>query len=121
MLAPITGGGDLRQTMTFAEPFGATDEYGNQEQGWQDRFTVRAQVTPRLGGEAVDAARLSGRQPVIIRVRNSPDTKLIRTDWKATDVDAGIPYNVRSVADPDLGGPQHGQWLDVLAESGVAI
>lgn len=117
----ITGGGDLRQSVTWAEPFGATDEFGNEQQGWQDRFTARAQITPRLGGETVEAARLQGHQPVIIRVRNSPDTRTIATNWKATDIDSGVAYNVRSIADPDLGGPQHGQWLDVLAESGVAI
>ena len=84
-------------------------------------FAVAVQITPRLGGETVEAARLEGRQPVVMRVRYSPDTKQIRTDWRATDVGSGIVYNVRSVVDPNMGGPQHGQWIDVLAESGVAI
>ena len=103
---PITtNGGGLRQTIVWAEPTG----------------TVRAQITPRLGGETVEAARLQGRQPAIIRVRYSPDTKLIRASWKATDADSGIVYNVRSIADPEMGNAQHGQWIDVLAESGVAV
>jgi head-tail adaptor len=117
----ITGAGDLRQTIVWAEPSGTLDEYGNTQQGWQDRFTLRAQITPRLGGETVEAARLAGRQPVVIRVRNSPDTRLIQTSWKATDADSGIAYNIHAIADPDMGGPQHGQWIDVMAESGVAV
>lgn len=84
-------------------------------------FTVWANITPRLGGETVEAARLAGRQPVIVRVRQSPDTILIRTDWKITDTQSGVEYNIRSVADPELGGVEHGKWLDMLAESGVAI
>jgi SPP1 family predicted phage head-tail adaptor len=116
-----TGGGDLRQMITWAEPTGGRDEYGNEQTGWTDRFTVRAQISPRLGGETVEAARLQGHQPVVVRVRYSPDTKLIRTDWRATDADSGIVYNVRSVVDPNMGGRQHGQWIDVLAEAGVAV
>ena len=79
---PITGSGDLRQRLVWAEPVGASDIYGNEQQAWADRFTIRAQITPRLGGEAVEAARLEGRQPVVVRVRNSPDTRLIRTNWR---------------------------------------
>ena len=119
---PITtNGGGLRQTIVWAEPTGTDDGYGNIETDWTDRFTVLAQITPRLGGETVEAARLQGRQPAIIRVRYSPDTKLIRASWKATDADSGIVYNVRSIADPEMGNAQHGQWIDVLAESGVAV
>jgi head-tail adaptor len=117
----ITGGGDLRQTVTWAEPSGTSDEYGNEQTGWADRFTVRARITPKHGGEAVEAARLAGRQPVEIRIRYSPDTISIRTGWRATDVDSGIAFNVRAIADPYMGGPQHGKWIDVLAEAGVAI
>jgi SPP1 family predicted phage head-tail adaptor len=116
-----TGAGDLRHTVVWAEPTGTADEYGNELTSWADRFTVHAQITPRLGGETVEAARLEGRQPVIVRVRYSPDTKLIRTNWRATDQHSGIAYNVRAVVDPEMGGAQHGQWIDVLAESGVAV
>jgi len=116
-----TGGGELKSRITFAQPDAVSDEYGNSTSGWQDKFTVAAQITPRLGGETVEAARLEGRQPVVVRVRYSSDTKQIRGDWRATDVGSGIAYNVRSVVDPNMGGPQHGQWIDVLAESGVAV
>lgn len=116
-----TGGGDLRSRVTFSKPDSVSDEYGNVTTGWLDMFTVQAQITPRLGGEAVDAARLAGRQPVTMRVRSSTDTRTIRTDWRATDVRSGVAYNVRTIVDPMMGERQHGQFLDVLAEAGVAI
>jgi head-tail adaptor len=118
---PGAGAGDLRQTLVFAMPDSVTDDYGNVSTGWADQFTVFANITPRLGGETVEAARLAGRQPVIIRVRQSDDTRRIRTDWKATDQASGTVYNIRTAADPNLGDTEHGKWVDMLAESGVAV
>jgi head-tail adaptor len=118
---PGSGAGDLRQRVTFARPNSVTDAYGNVTSGFEDVFTCSANITPRLGGESVDAARLAGRQPVILRVRQSPDSKQIRTDWKATDQVSGTAYNIRTIADPNLGDVEHGKWFDMLAESGVAI
>jgi SPP1 family predicted phage head-tail adaptor len=116
----VTGAGDLRYRVTFAKRDDITDEYGNVSTGWADQFTVSANIVPRLGGETVMAARLTGMQPVTIRVRKSPDTALITTDWKATD-EAGKQYNIRTAVDPLLGDSVHGMFIDMLAESGVAV
>lgn len=118
---PMSGAGDLRSRVTFAIPNSVQDDYGNVTNGWLDKFTVAANITPRLGGETVQAARLAGRQPVTITVRASQDTRTIRTDWKATDTESGTAYNVRTVADPHLGDVEHGKWIEMFAESGVAI
>lgn len=118
---PGTGAGELRRRVSLYAPNQVSDDFGNVTTGWEFKFTVSASITPRLGGETVEAARLAGRQPVVIRTRFSNDTKQIRTDWKATDVQSGIDYNIRSVADPLLGTVEHGKWIDLLAESGVAI
>lgn len=114
------GAGALRHRVTFAERNTIEDAYGNVSTGWLDRFTVSANIIPRLGGEAVEAARLAGRQPVIIRVRKSPDTVKIKTDWKATD-GAGNIYNIRTAIDPYLGDNRFGFFIDMMAESGVAV
>lgn len=115
-----SGAGDLRHRVTFAERDQVEDDFGNVTTGWIDRMTVSANIIPRLGGEAVDAARLAGRQPVIIRVRVSPDTVQVTTDWKATD-ELGKVYNIRTAVDPDLGDSNHGMFIDMLAETGVAV
>ena len=116
-----TGGGDLRQRVVFALRATTTDDYGNTQGAWIDQFTVSAQITPRLGGEQIDAARLAGRQPVVIRVRSTSNTRLIRTDWKATNIDTGTEYNIRTAVDPFEGEVEHGKWVDMMAEAGVAI
>jgi head-tail adaptor len=118
---PLPGAGDLHQTVQWAEPFGAMDRYGNEQTNWANRFVVRAQIAPKLGGEDVMAARLQGVQPVVIRVRSSVDTRKITTQWRVTDTNSGIQYNVRAVADPFMGMAERGRWIEVLAEAGVAI
>jgi head-tail adaptor len=118
---PSSGAGELRDRVRFAKPNAVADNYGNVSTGWLDMFTVSANITPRLGGETVDAARLAGQQPAIVRVRQSPDTVKIRNDWKMTDLKTGSEYNIRSVADPDKGNVSHGKWIDMLAETGVAV
>jgi hypothetical protein len=123
MLGALTGAADgagaLRYRVTFAERDTTQDEHGNYGD-WIDRFTVAANIMARLGGESVEAERLAGRQPVVIRVRKSPDTALITVDWKATD-EAGAIYNIRTAIDPFIGTSQHGFWIDMLAETGVAV
>jgi SPP1 family predicted phage head-tail adaptor len=119
-LASVSGAGDLRYRVTFAERDAVEDEYGNVTTGWTDRFTVSANIIAKLGGEAVDAARLAGRQPVVIRVRKSPDTRRITTDWKATDGE-GREYNIRTAIDPLIGDSRHGLWIEMIAETGVAV
>ena len=115
------GAGDLRYRVRFSQPDAVGDLYGNVSTGWVDRFTVSANITPGVGGEANQAERLAGRQPVLIRVRRSPDTALIRTDWKATNLNDGTEYNIRTAIDPHQGTVEHGKWVECLAEAGVAI
>jgi head-tail adaptor len=120
----MPGAGDLRARVTFSKPDAVPDEWGNVSTGWVDQFTIPANITPRLGGETVEAARLAGRQLVVIRVRHSPDTAAIKTDWRATTVEgptpAGTVYNIRTAVDPFEGNVDHGKWIDMLAEAGVA-
>ena len=120
-MEPASGGGDLRQRVTFAMPDSVEDAYGNVTTGWVDQFTVSANITARLGGETVEAARLAGRQPVIIRVRQTIATRRIRTDWKATDQASGVAFNIRTAIDPHIGDVDHDRWVDMLAETGVAV
>ena len=114
--------GDLRYRVKFSERNAIEDEYGNPSTAWIDKFTVAANIMPlQRGSEAIDAARLTGRQPVTIRVRRSPDTALVRTDWMATNTADGTVYNIRTAVDPHQGTVEHGKWVECLAEAGVAV
>ena len=121
MAAPEYGAGAMRYRLKFAERDAVEDEWGNVSTGWIDRFTVSGSITAKVGGEAVDAARLAGRQPVILTVRRSPDTRLVTTDWKATEMESGTEFNIRTTIDPLIGTSQHGIWLEMIAETGVAV
>lgn len=115
----MTDAGNLRQRVTFSQREVTTDGFGGQLGDWQDQFTERAQVRPRLGGETVISARLAGTQPVTIRVRQSPATRRIAPDWRGVNAETGVVYNLRSIVDPHEGSPERGRWLDILAETGV--
>ena len=119
-LARIGDAGSLRHRLTFAQRDTTQDEYGNMTESWIDRFTVSAAIIPKHGGEQVMAERLAGRQPVVIRVRASPDTNQVTTDWRATD-ENGHEYNLPTALDPLYGNSRAGFWYEMLAETGVAV
>lgn len=109
--------GKLRDRVTFAKRQASSDEYGNDESTFVDQFTVAAEVIYLQGGEQVMAARLDGRQPVVLTVRASTQTRLIETDWRATDArDAERVFNVRSIKPSE-----RRDHIDVLCEAGVAV
>lgn len=81
----MTAGGKLRHRITFDKRTDVDDGYGNTQAGWAEQFTVWAEVKPKLGGEAVTAARLQAQNTVTITVRRSRQTSLIREDWRARD------------------------------------
>lgn len=108
---------ELRRQITFSARAATPDGYGTPVSGaFADQFTVFARVRPMRGGEDVMAARLGGRQPVVLSVRSTPSTRLIRTEWRATDAqDATRVYALRSIT-PD----EKNRWIDILCEAGVA-
>lgn len=115
--------GDLCDRIGFYRPVVSDDGAGNQTSGFPDVPSlgpIAANITPKLGGESVLAGRLTGRNLVNITVRQSVQSRSVTTDWRARDERAGVVYNIRSIIDPNRGGPQHGQWLEMLCEEGVA-
>jgi SPP1 family predicted phage head-tail adaptor len=107
--------GELRERIAFEQQSAVSDGSGGQTVSWSEVFRCAARVKPRLGGEEVTAARLGGRQPVMITVRHSTDTAQVTPDWRARDVRSGAVYNIRTaVAD------ERRQWVEMLAEKGVA-
>jgi hypothetical protein len=120
--------GDLRSRVGFYKrgAIGADSppapDYGTTEGEYPDtpEFTCAANIKPRLGGESVLAARLTGTNLVNITVWRSSDTAQVDTSWRLKDERTGVLYNIRSVIDPDEHTAQHGRWLELLCERGVA-
>jgi len=109
--------GELRDRVTFAQPASVSDEYGNEESGFADQFTVAANVLYVRGGEQVMAARLEGRQPVVLTIRSSSDSVRIAPGWKATDArDASRIFNIRSIQPSD-----RKDYTELLCGMGVAV
>lgn len=112
MIAP----GDLREKIIFQQRSYQSDGYGNQQGDFYDMFTVAADITPARGAETIQAARLAGKEPVVITVRYSSQTSQIRTEWRAYDERSGKYYNIRSIVNPD----KRKQYLELECDAGVA-
>lgn len=78
-------------------------------------FTVRANIRYLRGGETVQAARLTGKQPVVVTVRRSSQTAALTTEDKMQDARTGTKYQIRSIAPSE-----DRQFIEITAESGVA-
>jgi head-tail adaptor len=117
MVVTKPGAGRMREKLLFQSPANIPDEYGNEQTAWADEFTTAAELIPLKGGEPVLAARLTGVQPYIIRIRGSAAARGITTAWRAIDArNQNRIFNIRSVANTD----QKNAWLDIMAEDGVA-
>lgn len=108
-------GRDLIESVVFDAP--AFDADGVQD-GWVvGAYMCRAQFRYLRGSEPVVAARLSGRQPVVMTIRRSSVADTITTDWKIRDKRRGIEYNITA---PPVPTDDRG-WLEITCESGVAV
>lgn len=105
-----------------------SDGHGNHEGEFVEIFQCRAGFTYLRGTESVIAARLEGRQPIVVRVRSSTDARQIDHDWRMRDLRDGSwagssgeeywdgpVFAVRSVIPTE-----DRRWLDITVERGVA-
>ncbi len=97
-------------------PSPASDGQGGEEEGWTLEHTCRANFRFLRGGETVQSARLTGKQPVVMTVRDCRELLEINSHWKIRDKRTDTDYNVRSVVLTD-----DRLFLEITAESGVAI
>lgn len=126
-MAPKTSSGQLYEKVAFDERETQSDGHGNFEAGFVQEFQRRASFTYLRGTESVIAARLEGRQPIVVRVRRDEDTLRIRSDWRMRNLRegqwqdsnellwSGTLYAVKSVA-----LTEDRRWIDIIVESGVA-
>ena len=108
--------GELRERFAFYQRDAATDDgYGNTIGAWVEQFTCAAGLTPLRRGEAVQASRLAGVQPFILRIRASTDSRAVTTAWRARDTRTAKVYNIRTV-EPSADRVM----IECLVEEGVA-
>jgi hypothetical protein len=92
----------------------ATDANGDQLGAWGDgAVTLDAKLVTLKGTEAVMSARLQGRQPIILTIRDCAAARAITTDWRAVDVRSGNVYGVKGAA-PNT---DNIAFIDVLAQA----
>ena len=110
------GAGKLLKRVIWQAPTAVPNGMGGTFQGWEDRtFACHAAMMYLRGGETVQAARLEGRQPVVVTIRACSDAAAIRENWRMVDEDTGILYNVR--LPPVLTDDR--AFYEITAESGV--
>lgn len=103
--------GDLTYAMAFDAPTQTQDGSGGTDAGWAEEYTCRAHVRYLRGTEAVMAARLAGRQPVVVTIRRCEASRLITPAWRMRDTREGDVYNIRAIVPSD-----DRAWLEITAE-----
>lgn len=110
----MPGAGELRDRWTFQQR--GLDANGDRRGAWEDGFTVWTKTTWLRGGESVMQDRLTGKQPVVLTIRDSRQAREIGSGWRAVDSRTeGRVANVTSVSPARDRG-----FLDVLATIGEA-
>lgn len=110
----------LRYLLHFQQRGDADDGFGNVLPGqgaYETRFTVAAGMRPLRGSEAVMAARLEGRQPYVITLRNHAAMEAVTPAWRLVDArNTNRIFDLASpLADPD--GTR--KWLEGIAIEGT--
>lgn len=112
----MTQGGDLDYRATFALRETVETDMGGTQDEWVPQFVEWAGVKHLRGGEAVMAARMQSRNPVICVVRNSARARQITSEWRVTlRSRSGVVLVAEVKEDPR---PSEGDaYLEFLAEA----
>lgn len=106
----------LYEAVAFDNPTSSADGQGGQEAGWTLVHACRAAYLYLRGGESVQQARLTGRQPVVVTIRDCDDARLITPDGRMRDTRRGEIYNIRSIVPSD-----DRRYLELTCERGVTV
>lgn len=114
----VRGAGDLKERVHLQARTVASDGFGGSVPGgpFQTQCTVRAHLQPLKGSEAVQAARLQGRQPYILTIRQSSQTRPLNTAWQV--VDARNVNRKFAVVAPPTDPDSDRAWLEVMIVEG---
>jgi len=108
----------MRARLSFQQRTTGDDGFGTPVVGdFAEVFQDFAEITPRMGSEAVMASRLNGLQPVTIKVRSHTKTRAIDTTWRAV----GRGSEVYSITSPPINSDQKNDWIEMLATVGTQV
>jgi head-tail adaptor len=108
--------GQMDHRFALEQPFPMSNGQGGTEQGWTVRHQCWAEVIYLRGGEVVQAARLAGKQPAVVKIRRCTDVAALDTSWRLRDLRSGTIWNIRAIVPTkDRAG------LELTCESGVAV
>lgn len=106
----------LIEAVGFDALVGVPDGSGGETLNWAEQFTTRAHFRYLRGSEAVIAARLQGKQPVVVTVRANSNTRAITPEWQMRDTRRGTAYNIRTAVPSD-----DRLFIELTCESGVTV
>ena len=106
----------LYEAVAFDSPKSGSDGQGGTVSGWQEEHACRAHFRYLRGGEAVQQARLEGRQPVVVTIRNCVAARALKTDWRMRDRRNVGEFNIRSIIPSD-----DRQFIELTCERGVTV
>lgn len=107
--------GPLIDMIAFDQLDNVTDGAGNTNGKFIQRFRAHGAFIYLRGGETVQASRLEGVQPAVLRVRISANTSMVTTDWRCRDVRRNVIYAISGITHSIDRG-----YFDILVRSGVA-
>lgn len=121
----------LHEEFAFFKREEISDGMGNFEGKWVEQFKTRAGIkynTNRSNYEAIEAARLSGKKPAFLTIRNFQEAAKITPSWCCCDARnttfntetnqfIGEVYNISAI----YLDPFNRQYFKLTLESGVAI
>lgn len=94
MRASGAGAAALRHKVAFDRPVAVPDALGGKSVTWSEAHVTGAEIIFQKGGEAVQAARLAGRQVFKIKIRTCEDARAIGVGYRMRDVRRGLPSGV---------------------------
>lgn len=106
--------GTLRDRFALDRPVTTADDFGGQGPGWTEMAIVWGGIRYLRGGDVVQSARLSGRQPAVITLRASSLTRQIDHTWRLRNVRDGAVYDVRGTVET-----ANRSFIEITAESGM--
>ena len=106
----------LIEAIAFDAPTPLPDGQGGVNEGWTETHVCRANFRYLRGSETVLQSRLSGKQPVVVTIRECAAARAIGTGWRMRDTRRGDEYNIRSIVPSD-----NRLYLELMCERGVAI